>query len=750
MFNRKTAPRTYGGNAAIIALAIAAFIPSVEAQTIEQVGGEANADDDNIIIVTASKRSENLQDVPISLSAITGDALAASKTVLADELAAKVPNLQMNGTIGENVPIFALRGISMFDYSLNQSSPVATYYDEVYKGNVAFLGISMFDLERVEVLRGPQGTLYGKNTTGGAVNLISKAPELNDANGYARVGYGNYDRVDLDAAANLPLGNSAALRIAGTFSRANGWFENVLPNQPDLNGIRQYAVRGSLKVQPTDGIDFVLRASTSFQNPRNFGVFSEPEAINRPGLTRRQIASNETSRRKARTYAVSLTANAELNDALTLTSITSWDKGTIDLVEDTDGLPIQLLEIPNFDRATQFAQDLRLASDFAGPFNFILGAYYNREKVFNQTTFRLLQDVASGGDIDMDGDVDDDDCALTTVGEACQFRNSFTQIKKSFAIYSDLNYEITDNVTLRGGLRFTRDTGQQNDFIAEILGPSGTVLGATIPTPATPPSFRNSDLSGKIGIDFKTAGDDLIYASISRGYRAPSFNAQAFFDPSEVSVAEKETVYAYEIGAKSQFANNSVTLNLAGFYYDYRDQQSINVDQLTGAQTLLNIPKSRIFGGEAELTAYLNDSVTLRSAVGLLNTKIKRGIVNGIDISGNNLVNAPSLNFSGGFDVTAFDNGSGKLSLHGDLSYITSQFFEIVNVPRLEQNGYALLSGHINWKSANGRFVASIWGKNLTNKFYFTSRIDLLAGFGFDYNHVGTPRTYGITAGVNF
>lgn len=750
MSSKKTRLLKYSGNVAIIALASVSHIAPAHAQASDQLSEEANKNYNNVIVVTASKRSENLQDVPISMSAVTGDALAASKTIVADELVTKVPNLQLNGIAGDNIPIFALRGVSMFDYSFNQSSPVATYYDEVYKGNFAFLGVSMFDLERVEVLRGPQGTLYGKNTTGGAVNLISKAPELGDTNGYARFGYGNYDRTDLDGAVNVPLGDSAALRVAGTFSRASGWFENVVPDQPNLGGVRQFGLRGSLKVEPNPSVNFVLRASTSYQNPRNYGIFSEPEAINRVGLTRRQIASNETSRRKARTHSVSLTANAELNDALTLTSITSWDRGTLDIVEDTDGLPIQLLEIAYFDRATQFAQDLRLTSDFDGPFNFILGAYYNREKVFNRTTLRLLQDVASGGDVDMDGDVDDDDCALTTIGEACQFRNSFDQIKKSFAIYTDLSYEITDAVTLRGGLRFTRDTGRQNNFIAEILAPSGTVFGATIPTPTTSPSFRNSDFSGKIGIDFKTAGDDLIYATISRGYRAPSFNAQAFFDPSEVSVAEKETVYSYEIGAKTQFANNAVTLNLAGFYYDYSNQQFINVDPTTAAQVLLNIPKSRIFGGEAELTAFLSDNVTIRSALGLIDTKVKRGVVSGLDVAGNDLANAPSVSLSGGFDVTAFDNDSGKLSLHGEMSYISGQFFEVINIPRLEQGGYALLSGHIDWQSADGRFSASIWGKNLTNKFYYTSRVDLLGGFGFDYNHIGNPRTYGVSVGVSF
>ncbi len=261
---------------------------------------ESNEDaDTGEIIVTATKRAESLQDVPVSISAVTGDALSKSRVTQADELVTKVPNLQLTSTVGDNTPIFALRGVSMSDYSLNQASPVATYYDEVYKGNFAFLGVAMYDLERVEVLRGPQGTLYGKNTTGGAVNLISKAPELGEVNGYANIGYGNYDRFDLNGAVNVPLGEMAALRVAGTYAKADGWFKNVLPGQPDLASVSEYGVRASLLLEPSDGVKFVLRGSTSLQNPRNYGIYAQPEAINRAGLKKRQIAANVTDKRHA-------------------------------------------------------------------------------------------------------------------------------------------------------------------------------------------------------------------------------------------------------------------------------------------------------------------------------------------------------------------------------------------------------------------------------------------------------------------
>ena len=734
----------------VLKASLVLLLTSTSAAAFAQDAEPAESVDTGEIIVTANKRSENLQSVSISVSAVAGDALEKGRTTQIDELVSKVPNLQLTSTVGDNTPIFALRGVSLNDFSLNQSGPVATYYDEVYKGNFALLGIALYDLERVEVLRGPQGTLYGKNTTGGAVNLISRAPTLGEPSGYLNAGYGNFNRFDLNGAVNTPLGENAALRVAGTLARADGWFRNVLPGQPDLGGVREYGIRAAIYFEPSDSVNFTLRGSTSYQNPRNYGIFAQPAAINRAGLENREIAANETSRRRARTYSLALTANIDLSDSLSLTSISSWDKGSLNFIEDTDGQGIALLEIPYLDRANQIAQDLRLTSDFAGPFNFILGAYYNREKVFNASTFRIAQDVASGGDVDGNGVVNDADCAATTAGEACQFGNSFNQIKKSFAVYTDMSFELSDVVTLKGGLRFTRDTGRQPNFIAQQIGPSGAVLGVTIPTPATPLSYGISNLSGKIGVDFQVAPDNLLYATYSRGFRAPSFNAQAFFDPSELNVAAAEEVDSFELGSKNRFADRVITLNMAAFYYKYRNQQFINVDPATAAQTLLNIPRSRIFGGEAELTVRPSEMVTLRGSLGILDAKIQRGVVSGGNVAGNDLTNAPSLTASAGIDVTFHDGDAGKFSGTADIAYTSSQFFDVVNTPRLEQDGYALLSGFLRWESANGRFNASIWGKNLTNQFYFTSRVDLLAGFGFDYNHLATPRTYGITIGTTF
>ena len=727
-----------------------ALMAQVTAETAVAAG-------DQEIVVTAQKRSERLQDVPISVSAIGGDAVRKQRLTSADDLVSKVANLQLTSTVGDGTPIFALRGVSMSDYSLNQSGPVATYYDEVYKGNFAFLGVALYDLERVEVLRGPQGTLYGKNTTGGAVNLISRRPEIGNSDGYLNLGYGNYNRREANGAINLPLGDTLAARVAFTAARANGWFKNLLPGKPDLNATREYAVRGSLLWEPSDGASFLLRASTSYQNPRNYGIFAAPgpdgvgaglyESLGqgtsyfRTGVGRREIESNYTPRRRARTYAVALTSTFDIGNDLSIVSVSSWDKGRLNFGEDTDGAPNKTLEIFYGDRATQISQDLRLASGFGGPFEFILGAYYNREKVFNTTDFGIFKDA----DIDGNGTVDAADCAAG-LPAACSVVNRFDQLKHSYALYTDMHYDVGAGFTLRGGLRFTRDDGSQTGLISDAIGADGVLVAHLLPSPDL--RVKNNNLSGKIGIDYKIDRDTLLYANYSRGYRARSFNAQAFFDPSEASVAKPETIDAFEGGAKMQFADRRVTLNVAGFYYLYKNQQFISISPLTAAQTLVNLDRSRIYGGEAELSIRASEWISARAGLGLLNARIKKGVLSGVDISGNKLSNAPSMNANGGLDITLMDEDAGKISIHPDISYVSSQYFEVFNTPRLKQGGYTMFGGHIDFE--RGPFTASVWGKNLTNRYYLTSRVDLVGGFGFDYNHVGAPRTYGLTVGYKF
>lgn len=253
-----------------------------------------------------------------------------------------------------------------------------------------------------------------------------------------------------------------------------------------------------------------------------------------------------------------------------------------------------------------------------------------------------------------------------------------------------------------------------------------------------------------MGIDYTFPGGQLLYASYNRGFRAPGFNAQAFFDPAELSVSRSETVNSWEAGLKTKLFDNHATLDLSGFYYDYRDQQYLDVNPLTAAQQLRNLPRARILGGELELRVRPQPGLSLNLALGLLDTRVLEGSLKGGSIIGSHLPQSPELTINAGFDARLLQGSAGRVNLSANVTYTSSEYFELVNVPRLKQDPYVVASAQLRWESADSRFHASAWVKNLTNSFYYTVRGDLMSGFGFDYNHISAPRTYGVSAGIEF
>jgi iron complex outermembrane receptor protein len=771
-------------SATLLTWCIAQSLCIAQTTTSRGVTGDANALPE--VLVTAQKRIENLQDVPISVAALSSDTLEKEHLQAPADLAGLIPNLQMQNTVGEEIPIFSLRGVSMSDFSLNQAGPVALYYDEVYKGNFALFGVGMFDLERIEVLRGPQGTLYGKNTTGGAINFVAKKAGF-ETGGYLSASYGNYNRRELDGAFQTGLTETLAARVAFVYTRRDGWFQNLYPGHPDLNAIDEFGIRASLLFKPVDGLQFLLKFSTSNESPPNYGIYAQPyvnlgcigagvyttfhnlnpvENPNvddcRTGLGKRQLKVQYTPDRENRTYSVALTTIWQIVEHLTLTAVSSWDQASLLIPEASDGTYIGVINEPYTDRIHQIAQDVRVASDFSGPFNFVAGAYYNLEDVFNSTTFSFYNqlNVPSGGIYYGAGSVES--CEAGGGFLDCNITNAFYQRKESAALYADLSYATSPHVTLRAGFRYTHDKGTQSDFTSNITSTRGVFIQNLIPGPApytgfgpgcsgnngtAECSFSKGEPTGKIGVDYKSGGGNLLYISASRGYRASGFNAQAFFYPGEMSVALPETVNAYEAGLKTLFLNNRLQFNSAVFYYQYNNQQVLSVDPQTAQQHLINLARSRIYGAEFDVVARPVRSVTLTAGLGLLNTRVEEGTVSGISVVGTQLANAPKVSASAAVDWTILANDACNVDLRLDGTYVTQQYFDPLN--HLDQPSYGLVDARLEVRSANDRWGVALWGKNLFDTFYITSRIDV-PGFGFIYNHEGTPTTYGVSLDYRF
>jgi iron complex outermembrane receptor protein len=755
------------------------------------------------VMVTAQKRTESMQDVPISVSALSSSDLEGLKLRGTEEIVSQVPNLQASGVAGDGMPIFSLRGVSMNDFSFNQNSPVAVYMDEVYKGNPSLLGVQMYDLERVEVLRGPQGTLYGKNSTGGAINFIAQKPNFDAYQGYLTLGAGNFSRKKLEGAFNAPITDSLAMRLAVTTLEADGWQENKTAGVDDGSAIDEYGARFSVLWEASDDLELILRAATGKAEAVNYGIVAanvgpggigggiyglyaslgatNPETGEayvdgtRDGLDFTEFESEQDEERLVESDSISLTVNWDFSQDLTLTSITAYDDGEAFVPEDADGSANTLLNAIYNVEVDQFAQDLRVTSDFTGPFNFIAGIYYSKEDLSNQTSLDYTQDL----DINIDGRLDYVDCqdpllglfgmegissegqavdvALggtgdgavlgTLAGFGCKTANSFDQERTSNAVYADGSYSLSESWTLRFGVRYTNDESKLTNYVANYFGSDDVLVFPTIDIAKQ--DFTDEEVTGKLGIDYTTEDGSLIYASISHGYRSGAFNAQAFQDPSEVTQVDPETLDAYEIGFKSTFFDNRVQLNGAAFFYTYENQQFLNVDENL-IQTLVNIDESEITGLELELVSRPLESLMVRAGLGLIDAEVKKGILGGVDLKGNQLPQAPDTNFNLAVDWEMLNLDAGMLTLHVDTSYTDTQFFDVFNVERIEADSYWLTNARLTFEQADSNWSVSIWGKNLADEEYNTSIIDLQAFFGYDYTHVGARRSYGADVTFRF
>jgi iron complex outermembrane receptor protein len=745
------------------------------------------------IMVTAQKRTERALDVPQSLTVLSAELLKEKQLRSMEDFVATVPNMTVQTANGQNAPIYALRGVSMYDYSFNQGSPVAVYLDEVAKGNNAVYGFSFYDLERVEVLKGPQGTLYGKNTTGGAVNFITRKPTFDELGADIAVSYGNYNAVNASGAVNIPLSSSVAGRLAFFYDYADGYMKNLVPGRQDLNGTGDYSIRPSFIIKVSDTLELFVRAQTSRMQTSEYGVkpivtssgigagtyayFHNLDPVANPYLDdftghggQHELASSLAGSRSNQSNSAAVTATWKASDQLTVTSISSWDYGNFYSPEDTSGSARRTFYNIYIDRDRQVTQDLRLTSTYPGPFNFILGAYYIDEAVYNSTIVDYFLDINPNvGGKNYPQGCDLAGVTPTFVPVNCTFVNSFDQRKRSYAAYSDFSYRLADSWKLHAGLRYTYDKGLAYNYISDVWGGGqgyayhGIYSGGPPPVanlipgdPANPNAtlsagFSGGFPSGRVGIDYTPGENQLAYASYSHGYRGKAFNAQAFFSPLSVNVADNETNDAFEVGYKTEIFDRRLQLSTSMFYDWYKNLQYIDVNPATGVGQLLTLPTSHITGAELEVTARPVDRVTLSLGLGLLNARIVKGYAGGgtIDVRGHDLAAAPHMNLTLGADVILASGSWGRVNLRLDDTTYSSQYFETVNEPILRQPSYSLLSAGLSYESADGRWGFGAWGRNLTNTYFITSRADN-SGLGFYYQQVGAPRMYGAQSHYKF
>jgi iron complex outermembrane receptor protein len=692
------------------------------------------------VVVTAQRRSEDLLDVPLAVTALTEDRLNNAGVTNSVQLAAVVPNLQINSAFGDAQPNFTLRGIGVAnEFNANQASPIGIYVDDAYLAARTLHGMQLYDLERVEVLRGPQGTLYGRNTTGGAINFITRMPQLEGAGGYISVGAGNFGLVETNAAGEVTLvPDRFGMRVAVNYAKHDGYFNNLTAGQPDAQSQDDLSGRISFRIRPTDSLDIKIKVYDGRSGGVQNGVHpigTAPDGSNPISGYKRSgdldffdVEMNDTGETKIKAHGALLDVAWAASDNLSFTSLTSYDKGDYHTAADVDGSPYSVVFNTYNAGTKQLNQELR-ANLSAGSLNLTAGLYYGWDEVDTKNLFMIL-----GG----------------YPASAFGIGQEYLQRRRSEAVFAQGDYNFDQHWALSAGLRYTKDKIEYEHGRAYLTDIDGVPTVSTLPVSG--PFDPNAELAtlkhdgdaftGRIALSYHTDSGHLLYASYSRGYRAGVFNGNAT-DLTALTYVRPESVDAYEIGVKGRFIDDRLMLTAAAFHYNYVDQQIQDV--VAPFSFLRNAPRSTLNGLELEATARLTSDLTLEGAIGWLDAKYDELTLSGINIDGNELPFAPHFTGSAGFNWLAGNVGGGDVTFAGNVDYSTRVWFSPFNAvngnQNLQEGPSARVNASVSWR--RDKVTAELWAKNLFEEEYYTYGLDIRS-LGIDYLVPAPPRTFGV------
>ncbi|WP_425408126.1 TonB-dependent receptor [Hyphococcus sp.] len=724
----------------------------------------ANGPDDQIV-VTAQKREQSILDVSLTVTALDDKTLRESRVLEMRDLTNYVSNVDIREQAPGILPIVTIRGVGLNDFSNTNNPSAGIYIDEVYISSLGLMAFDFFDLERVEILKGPQGTLYGRNSTAGAINFITAKPNFDYTSAMLSATYGNFNTYEIEGMANLPVSDTLAIRLSGkTIQQKKGYYFNRTTG--DDIGERNVALgRAQLRWTPTNDADINLKVE-GFSVNSGIGqgaFFGGRDFTNSPSFQCEAIAmgmvdptctspfgyndqdgdpfTGDWSSRNfydARQIAATLRGVFQLG-GIELTSVTGFIDADRAYYNDLDASPATALEfIPSTD-VRQYSQEFRLSGYVGEHFDWLLGTFYSHDRIV----------VGSEGF--------QDDFFLT------QTSGFGDQKTDSVAGFAHAEYGLTDTLTLIGGLRLS---WEQKTYIAQVAdeNPFGTscLLSSTC-TPgmtgqvvlaSTDDEINDTTVSWKGGLDWKPAPNTLIYGSVSRGVKSGGFffgfatNSRSFLP------FEPESLISYEVGFKHQTVNNALRVSASGFYYDYSDIQTFILDEMSAIpqQRLGNVDEATLYGADLEATLLPPgiDGLSITAGLGLLHSELGAFTALGGPVpEGNEFPNAPDVTFN---TLVRYERPIGN-SLQGSVQfdgrYSGAMFKGALNSPLVASEPYSLWNARIALGDLNGHWEAAIWAKNLFDKQYKVQGVNLTA-LGFGYENYNPPRTFGGTITVRF
>lgn len=719
------------------------------------------------IVVTAEKREANSQTVGISISAFTGENLDNMGTLNVLELSKFVPNLQI-GSETSDLKVM-LRGVGSDNLEAFSDPGVAIHVDGVYQARPSGGNSLFYDMERVEVLRGPQGTLYGRNATGGAINFITNMP-TDEFDAAIDLAAGDKSWQRIRGMLNVPIaGDKLMFRIAGITEQRDGVEQNLVPGGTQGNNVDDQSVRAHLTWQPSDNARITLSANSLTKGgvgPVRKRTSSPGAAVVTPGGVpancqdcgyvinpsdlRTTFKDTEESF-DLDTQGVNLTFDYDFG-SMVLTAIASDQSTDMNLLQDSDQSPRPKgMRGGTTDTATviqaseQSTFELRLASVGEGPWEWLAGLYYLDENAIQNTLINRDPTFGAKLDIDIKHDVN----------------------SKSQAAFGQLSYSPSDTLKLTAGVRYSKDEKDALGGTIVTIDPPNPFIPFPPPgrTIFTPPIARGSQgftpadewskATWKLGMDWFVNDDSMVYATVSTGYKAGGFN----FGVAGAESYDPEEVTAFEIGSKNRFANDRVQLNATAFYYDYTDLQVFQVVDRT--IIVRNAAEATIYGAELELIAMATDALQFDASLGLLNTEYNdfilpsnlfldpTGAPTNVDVSGNNLINAPEKSGHIGAQYTFSLGGSGELTARIQGYFTDDIYLRALNLEPFDvQGGHSIWDAKLTWNSAGGNWWAQAFINNFTDE-AVVNNLEVTDS-GIYFGNVNNPELWGVIVGYRY
>ncbi|MEQ9394000.1 TonB-dependent receptor [Haliea sp.] len=710
------------------------------------------------VFVTATKRQQSSQDVGIAISAYTGNQLEQLGFDNAQQVTAMAPGVHTIQPNGEANYAIAMRGVASSDFTTNVESPVALYVDEVYVSQMSGAGFMLFDMERVEILRGPQGTLFGRNATGGLVHYITRKPTA-ELDGYLKGTVGDYDQFKVEGAIGGGT-ETVAARLTASYHENDGYITNRLDPGTKLNNADDLAARMQVLFSPQENLDILLNARMSEQDIRT-GFFENVSSIRSGELTPDELNPvlgyidndgdvyagdyDDPGFNDLETNGFSATLNWRFDD-FNLTSISDISNVERVYIEDSDASPVSVFNFYLTTDAEQVSQELRLDGETES-FDWVAGLYYMDLKI-NDTNGAITEPFI--------GPVYDDIGIARTPGAEAGLNNAYVSELESISLFGQLDVPLSNELTLIVGGRYIQDEKEfaYGTNAVEFLDPdargfnAGGNLANVVELAAYEGSREDKEWSARLQLDWMAGDDLLVYGGWNRGVRGGGFNAPIFplsppldYDDATMSY-DPEQLDAFEVGFKSTLAGGLAQLNGAAYYYDYNDYQAFFI---IGIDTITFNTDAESVGAELELQA--NPIPGLDILLGAAWNDID------VDLDGRTVssVQSPEWNLNAliRYEWPAL---GGKLAVQADAVYRSEHYFALTEAETVTESGYTVTNASLSWTSTDLRWQATAFVKNLADEEYLVQTFDLsgLDVFGITEQYYGRPRWWGLSLRYNW